>query len=71
MEFFLDTADVDAIKELNKTGLIDGVTTNPSLVAKSGKDFFTILKDISNIYRGSRLQKNSKSIFRAKSSKSI
>lgn len=52
MEFFLDTADVDAIKELNETGLIDGVTTNPSLVAKSGKDFFTILKDISCIVNG-------------------
>ena len=52
MEFFLDTADVDSIKELSETGLIDGVTTNPSLVAKSGKDFFTILKDISKIVSG-------------------
>ena len=43
MEFFLDTADVDSIRELSETGLIDGVTTNPSLVAKSGKDFYTIL----------------------------
>ena len=52
MEFFLDTADVDSIRELSETGLIDGVTTNPSLVAKSGKDFFTILKDISKIVPG-------------------
>jgi len=52
MEFFLDTADVDSIRELSETGLIDGVTTNPSLVAKSGKDFFTILKDISKIVSG-------------------
>jgi len=52
MEFFLDTADVDNIRELSETGLIDGVTTNPSLVAKSGKDFFTILKDISKIVSG-------------------
>ena len=52
MEFFLDTADVDIIKDLNETGLVDGVTTNPSLVAKSGKDFFTILKDISTFISG-------------------
>ena len=52
MEFFLDTAEVDSIRELSETGLIDGVTTNPSLVAKSGKDFFTILKDISKIVSG-------------------
>ena len=52
MEFFLDTADVDSIRELSETGLIDGVTTNPSLVAKSGKDFFTILKDITKIVSG-------------------
>ena len=52
MEFFLDTADVDSIRELSETGLIDGITTNPSLVAKSGKDFFTILKDISKIVSG-------------------
>ena len=52
MEFFLDTADVDSIRELSETGLVDGVTTNPSLVAKSGKDFFIILKDISKIVSG-------------------
>ena len=46
MEFFVDTANIDEIKELNQTGLIDGVTTNPSLVAKTGRDFKDILKDI-------------------------
>lgn len=52
MEFFLDTADVDSIRELSETGLVDGVTTNPSLVAKSGKDFFKILKEISKVVSG-------------------
>ena len=52
MEFFLDTVDVDSIRELSETGLVDGVTTNPSLVAKSGKDFFTILKEISKVVSG-------------------
>ena len=52
MEFFLDTADVKLIKELNKTGLINGITTNPSLVAKSGKNFLEILKEITKIIKG-------------------
>jgi transaldolase len=39
MKFFLDTADTDKIRDLYSTGLVDGVTTNPSLIAKSGKDF--------------------------------
>ena len=47
MEFFLDTADVEVIREFKETGLIDGITTNPSLVAKSGKDFKKILSKIS------------------------
>ena len=51
MEFFLDTADVKLIKELNKTGLINGITTNPSLVAKSGKNFLEILKEITKIIK--------------------
>ncbi len=46
MKFFLDTADITEIRELAETGLIDGVTTNPSLVAKSGRDFASVLKDI-------------------------
>ena len=52
MEFFLDTADIKLIKELNKTGLINGITTNPSLVAKSGKNFLEILKEITKIIKG-------------------
>ncbi len=46
MKFFVDTADVGEIKELAESGLIDGVTTNPSLVAKSGRDFKTIITEI-------------------------
>ena len=52
MEFFLDTADVEVIREFKETGLINGITTNPSLVAKSGKDFKKILKDISKMTKG-------------------
>lgn len=46
MKFFADTADIDEIRDLAATGLLDGVTTNPSLVAKAGRDFFEVLKDI-------------------------
>src|SRR5215467_10014369 len=46
MKFFVDTADIGEIKELASTGLLDGVTTNPSLVAKSGRDFKTIIAEI-------------------------
>ncbi len=46
MRFFVDTADVEAIRELAATGLVDGVTTNPSLVAKSGRDFIEVLGEI-------------------------
>ena len=52
MKFFLDTADTDRIKELYSTGLVDGVTTNPSLIAKSGKDFFDTLREISSFVNG-------------------
>jgi transaldolase len=52
MDFFLDTAEVEVIKDLNDTGLIDGITTNPSLVAKSGQNFFTVLENISKIIDG-------------------
>ena len=44
MKFFVDTADVAVIKELAATGLLDGVTTNPSLVAKVGRDFKTVIR---------------------------
>jgi transaldolase len=46
MKFFVDTADVAEIKELAATGLLDGVTTNPSLVAKAGRDFKEIIAEI-------------------------
>ena len=46
MKFFADTADIGEIRDLAATGLLDGVTTNPSLVAKAGRDFFEVLKEI-------------------------
>ena len=46
MKFFADTADIGEIRDLAATGLLDGVTTNPSLVAKTGRDFFDVLGDI-------------------------
>ncbi len=52
MKFFIDTADVDAIRDLNDTGLVDGVTTNPSLVAKSGRDFREVIAEICEIVEG-------------------
>ena len=52
MRFFVDTADVEAIRELAATGLVDGVTTNPSLVAKSGRDFFEVLGEICALVPG-------------------
>ena len=52
MKFFVDTADIDAIRDLAATGLLDGVTTNPSLVAKTGRDFFDVLKDICAVVDG-------------------
>ena len=52
MKFFIDTAEIEEIKLLSKLGLVDGVTTNPSLIYKSGKDFKTIIKEISNIVEG-------------------
>lgn len=52
MKFFVDTADIDEIKELASTGLLDGVTTNPSLIAKSGKEFIPLIKEICNVVNG-------------------
>ena len=52
MKFFVDTADVDAIKELNETGMVDGVTTNPSLIKKSGRDILEVTKEICGIVDG-------------------
>jgi transaldolase len=52
MKFFIDTADVAEIRDLAATGLVDGITTNPSLVAKSGRDFFDVLREICDIVPG-------------------
>ena len=52
MEFFLDTADVDEIREIAAWGILDGVTTNPSLIKKSGRDFKEVVREIANICSG-------------------
>jgi transaldolase len=52
MKFFIDTADVKEIREANALGVLDGVTTNPSLVAKSGRNFMEVLKEITEIVDG-------------------
>ncbi|MEP3435554.1 MAG: fructose-6-phosphate aldolase [Hoeflea sp.] len=52
MKFFVDTADVSEIRELNELGLIDGVTTNPSLIMKSGRDIREVTKEICGIVDG-------------------
>ena len=52
MKFFVDTADTEEIRELCDTGLLDGVTTNPSLVAKTGRNFFEVLAEICALVPG-------------------
>ena len=53
MKFFVDTADINEIKDLASTGLLDGVTTNPSLVAASGaKNFISLIEDICQVVKG-------------------
>ncbi len=52
MKFFVDTADVTAIRNLNDIGLIDGVTTNPSIIAKSGRDIMEVTKEICALVTG-------------------
>ncbi|AKM07563.1 fructose-6-phosphate aldolase [Pelagerythrobacter marensis] len=52
MKFFADTADTAEIEELAATGLLDGVTTNPSLIAKSGRDFMEVTKEICGLVDG-------------------
>ena len=52
MKFFADTAEIDDIRDLAETGLLDGVTTNPSLVHKSGRDFLEVVKEIAGICPG-------------------
>ncbi len=52
MKFFVDTADVNEIRELAATGMLDGVTTNPSLIKKSGRDFKEVIAEICGIVDG-------------------
>lgn len=52
MKFFIDTANVDEIREANEMGMVDGVTTNPSLIAKEGRDFKEIIQEICRIVDG-------------------
>lgn len=52
MKFFVDTADINEIKDLAATGLLDGVTTNPSLIKKSGRDFKEVIKEICAVTDG-------------------
>ena len=52
MKFFVDTAEIDAIAELNDLGMVDGVTTNPSLIMKSGRDIREVTREICNLIAG-------------------
>lgn len=52
MKFFLDTANVDEIKRINELGLVDGVTTNPTIIAKEGRDFEEVIKEICSLVDG-------------------
>lgn len=52
MKFFIDTADTDEIRAASELGLVDGVTTNPSLVAKTGRDFHSVLREIALLVDG-------------------
>ncbi len=52
MKFFIDTANIDEIKEAARMGMVDGVTTNPSLIAKEGRDFGEIIREICEVVDG-------------------
>lgn len=52
MKFFIDTANIEEIKEANSMGMVDGVTTNPTLIAKEGRDFEEVIKEICDIVDG-------------------
>lgn len=52
MKFFIDSADIGEIKELSSYGLVDGVTTNPSLIAKSGRNFLEVIQEICAVISG-------------------
>lgn len=53
MKFFVDTAEIKEIKELNALGMVDGVTTNPSLIMRSGRNIHEVLREICNFVKGS------------------
>ncbi|EOH75185.1 MULTISPECIES: fructose-6-phosphate aldolase [Enterococcus] len=52
MKFFLDTANIEEIERINQLGLVDGVTTNPTIIAKEGKDFESVIKEICALVDG-------------------
>ena len=52
MKFFLDTANIDEIKRVNELGLVDGITTNPSIIAGEGRDFEEVIKEIASLVDG-------------------
>ena len=52
MQIFIDTADVETLRELAATGLVDGVTTNPSLVAKGGRNMLEVIAEICAVVEG-------------------
>ncbi len=52
MKFFADTSDIEDIKALNQAGMLDGVTTNPSIIAKSGREFIPLIEEICSIVEG-------------------
>ena len=52
MKFFIDSAEIDEIREIATWGILSGVTTNPSLIAQSGRDFITVIKEICELVPG-------------------
>ncbi len=52
MKFFIDSAEIEEIKKAHQRGWVDGVTTNPTLIAKSGRDFMEVIKEISSMVKG-------------------
>ncbi|MBM3522619.1 MAG: fructose-6-phosphate aldolase, partial [Alphaproteobacteria bacterium] len=52
MKFFIDSADLKELRDLADTGLVDGVTTNPSLIAKSGRNMLDVVKEICALVKG-------------------
>ena len=58
MKFFVDTAEIDQIRELNDLGMVDGVTTNPSLIKKSGRDIIEVTKEICAMVSGPRQRRS-------------